>query len=220
MKAFFAYPSAPRQVSENIHAAKARVEGADRSKKIHLWEENDISGRPLTDPIFNGIAESDVFIADVSAINFNVTFEIGYAVGLGKRVFLTRDRNFARDVTLADKIGIFDTLGIESYTDDETLAALLARYKVEPGIPFRSFVNTKAPVYLLQTPTSNTSMLAVISRVKKTRLGYKGFLPEEIRLPAPKAIDDVAECLGTIVPLIPQAFADSNIHNIRAAFVD
>lgn len=219
MKAFYAFPSSLPHVTNTIRAAKTAVESSEHDKRIHLWEENDISGRPLTAPIFNGIADADVLIADVTAINFNVTFEIGYAVGLGKRVYLTRDKNYPRDVTLADKIGIFDTLGVDFYPDEKSLTKLISSYKAEKGIPFRSFVNLKAPVYVLQTPTSNTSMLAIISRVKKARLGFKGFLPEEIRLPAPKAIDDVAECLGAIVPLVPQAFADSTIHNIRAAFV-
>ena len=118
-------------------------------------------------------------IADVSSVNFNVTFEIGYAIGLGKRVFLTRDKNYLQDKALTDKIGIFDTLGIELYSDEKQLATLIASYKSENGIPIRNFINLKAPVYVLQIPTSNTSMLAMISRVKKSRLGFKGYLPQE-----------------------------------------
>jgi hypothetical protein len=220
MKAFFAYASSLPHVRQTIHAAHGALARTNRDLHLHLWEENDISGRPLTDPIFNGISSADVLIADVSSVNFNVTFEIGYAIGLGKRVFLTRDKNYLQDKTLTDKIGIFDTLGVESYSDEKQLATLIASYKAENGIPIRGFINLKAPVYVLQTPTSNTSMLAMISRVKKSRLGFKGYLPqEEVRLSAPKAIDDVAASLGTIVPLLPRAFADSDIHNTRAAFI-
>ncbi len=114
MKAFYAYPSSLDDVRHVIQAGKAITNAARRDLEILLWEENDISGRPLTDPIFEGISKADILIADVTAMNFNVTFEIGYAVGLGKRVYLTRDGNIVRDRALADRIGIFDTLGVET----------------------------------------------------------------------------------------------------------
>jgi hypothetical protein len=153
-------------------------------------------------------------------MNFNVTFEIGYAIGLGKRVFLTRDGNIKRDQGLTDKIGIFDTLGFDTYSEEESLAALVRTFAADNGIPLRSLLNTKSPVYVLQTPQSNASMLAITSRIKKARLGYKGFLPtDDPRLSATKAIDDISACLGTIIPLLPSTFADADVHNIRAAFV-
>jgi hypothetical protein len=63
-------------------------------------------------------------------------------------------------------------------------------------------------------------MLAIISRVKKTRLGFKNFFPqEEPRLSAIKAVDDVTAALGVIVPLLAKNFTDASVHNIRAAFV-
>jgi hypothetical protein len=88
-------------------------------------------------------------------MNFNVTFEIGYAIGLGKRIYLTRDGNLTRDRALADRIGIFDTLGFEVYTDDQNLSDLFRAYRSDGGIPIRQTNNIKAPVYVLQTPQSN-----------------------------------------------------------------
>ena len=82
--------------------------------ELQLWVENDIAGRPLTDPIFEFINQCDILFADVTTVNFNVTFEIGYAIGLGKRIYLTRNVNFQRQTELIDKIGIFDTLGSEA----------------------------------------------------------------------------------------------------------
>jgi hypothetical protein len=117
MRAFYAYPSSLADVTQVIHSAKSILSTTRRDLELQLWEENDVSGRPLTDPIFEGIAKADIFIADITAMNFNVTFEIGYAIGLGKRIYLTRDDNIPRDRALADRIGIFDTLGFETYTD-------------------------------------------------------------------------------------------------------
>ena len=90
MKAFYAYPSSIADVTQVIHAAKRTLSATRRDLDLQLWEENDISGRPLTDPIFEGIAGADILVADITAMNFNVTFEIGYAIGLGKRIYRTR----------------------------------------------------------------------------------------------------------------------------------
>lgn len=220
VKAFFAYPSSEPDAVRAIHDAKATLALSRRELDIHLWEENDISGRPLTDPIFEHIAAADMLFADVTVMNFNVTFEIGYALGLGKRVILVRDKNIGHQSALITRIGVFDTLGFESYTEGVTLAELLHGAQPERAIPLNNIPNVKSPVYLLNTPESNAPMLAIAGRIKKARLGYRGFIPqEESRLSAIKAIDDVSACLGAIVPLLPTHFVDAEVHNIRAAFI-
>lgn len=217
---FFAYPSSEADAVRAIHDAKGRLSLTRRDLDIHLWEENDISGRPLTDPIFEHIAAADMLFADVTIMNFNVTFEIGYALGLGKRVHLVRDQNISRQSGLITRIGIFDTLGFESYTEGASLAGILEGAKTDKALPLNSALNTKAPVYVLNTPQSNAPMLAILGRVKKARLAFKSFIPqEESRLSAIKAVDDVSACLGVIVPLLPTNFVDAEVHNIRAAFV-
>jgi hypothetical protein len=86
MSAFFAYSSVFKEVADSIRGARRMLSSRRGGLTIELWEENDISGRPLTDPIFEKIAAANILIADVTTINFNVTFEIGYAIGSGKRV--------------------------------------------------------------------------------------------------------------------------------------
>ncbi|UIJ81826.1 nucleoside 2-deoxyribosyltransferase [Rhizobium leguminosarum] len=122
MKAFFAYPSVEKEVVAAIRAAREDLSKSKPGLDLHLWEQNEICGLPLTDPIFEHIRNADFLVADISVLNFNVTFEIGYAIGQGKRVHLTRNSNIKRDATTIDKIGIFDTLGFESYSDADGLA--------------------------------------------------------------------------------------------------
>lgn len=220
VSAFFAYASNVPEVCDAIQAAHRSLSGSRRDLTIHLWEENDISGRALTDPIFEQIATTDALIADVTTMNFNVTFEIGYAIGLGKRVHLVRNANFKRNTELNDRIGIFDTLGFVTYANHESLAATLIGVTAENPIPLRTTSSRTTPIFLLQTPVSGEAMLAILGRIKKSRLAFKSFIPaEEVRLSAPKAIDDVAGCLGVVVPLLGRTFADFEIHNIRAAFI-
>ena len=167
MKSFFAYPSSQSEVLKVIRSTKEELAQSGLRLDIHLWEENEICGRPLTSPIFNGIKEADFLIADITSLNFNVTFEVGYAIGLGKRVYLTRNSNFRRAGDLIDKIGIFDTLGFQSYADQNDLRKLISEFDGSNPIPLRTALNVRNPVYLLRTPQSNSSELAIISRIKK-----------------------------------------------------
>jgi hypothetical protein len=219
-KVFFAYPSTLSEVMQAARGAGRLVAARGQDIELHLWVENDIAGRPLTDPIFEKINQCDVLFADVTTVNFNVTFEIGYAIGLGKRIYITRNANFRRETELIDKIGIFDTLGFEPYSNEEDLAGILLGAKSGGAIRLSSALNAKAPIYVLNTPTTGQAMLAIVSRIKKARLGFKSFFPqEEPRLSAIKAVDDVSTALGVVVPLLAKDFADADIHNIRAAFV-
>ncbi|TIU30231.1 MAG: hypothetical protein E5W27_01790, partial [Mesorhizobium sp.] len=220
MKSFYAYPSAQQEVRNVINAAKEQIANSGTKHDLHLWEENEICGRPLTSPIFDGIRDTDFLIADITSLNFNVTFEIGYAIGLGKRVYLTRNSNFQRAGGLIDKIGIFDTLGFQAYSDQDGLRQLITGFDGRNPIPLRAVLNVRAPVYVLRTPQSNSSQLAIVSRIKKARLGFKGYMPsDDPRLSAAQAIDDISACIGAVIPLLPHDFADAEIHNIRAAFV-
>ena len=217
MKAFFAYPSQPQEVGHTITAAQALLARSKPSFSLQRWEENDISGRPLVDPIFGHIQDSDVVFADITSLNFNVTFEVGYAIGVGKRVYLTRSKIFARNTEAANRIGIFDTLGFSEYANETDL---VLSANPEGAIHLGTKLNTKAPVYILQTPVASQAMLAIIGRVKKARIQYRGYLPQEdSRLSAIKAIDGVAGALGVVVPLLPATYQDAETHNIRAAFV-
>ena len=60
----------------------------------------------------------------------------------------------------------------------------------------------------------------LVSRVKKARLFYRSFDPnEQPRLSAHDAIQNVAQSFGVIVPLRPDSYVDARIHNLRAAFL-
>ena len=62
-------------------------------------------------PIFEGIGKSDLLIADVTTLNFNVTYEIGFAIGSRKRVYLIKHSGITSDDEAVRRVGIFDTLG-------------------------------------------------------------------------------------------------------------
>ena len=149
-----------------------------------------------------------------------MTYEIGFAIGCRKRAYLIRNSAFDRDFDTLSKIGIFDTLGYIEYTDTASLTAVLRSDIDDTPLETIYPMDSKAPVYLLETPHRGDAIGHIISKVKKARLQYRSFSPsEDVRMAASEAIKHVACSHGVVVPLLSPTMRDANIHNIRAAFV-
>lgn len=218
-KVFVAYPSAPAAVGQTISAGIEKGNSYCKRYDFQSWEQNDIAGRPLIVPIVTAIDEAPFLVADVTRANFNVAFEIGYAIGRKKRVVLTRNVGLSKSGEI-EQIGIFDTLGFLTYQDSSEFCALLTGIKDISPLPIAAPLNKKAPLYLIETPIRTEAMIRIAARVKKARLQYRSFSPsEDVRLSAPDAIRHVAASFGVVVPLLPLQYENSDIHNVRAAFI-
>lgn len=216
---FFAYPSVSTQFSNTIKMA-IRLINTGSKFSLHGWEENDIAGKHLLSTIFEKINNSEILIADITKLNFNVTYEIGYAIGIGIRIFLVKNDEFSSESEKIKKIGIFDTLGYKTYSNSNELANLIKGVTDLNPINIVANKNKSAPVFILETPKHSEIMSQIVSRVKKTRLFYRSYTPsEESRMSAIDTIRHIVSSFGTIVPLLNSNLADADIHNIRAAFV-
>lgn len=221
LKGFVAYPSVPPELRQHLQACQSDLRDNHRISGLSLWEENDIVGRFLSTPILENIAQADFFVADITFLNFNVTFEIGYAIGKKKRVILIRNQALTGDDELIREVGIFDTLGHESYQNSAELTKyLLGLGDIRP-LPFDDQkVNRSSPVYLVLPRFRTDWETRLLARVKKARLKFRSFDPEEQgRLSAREAIENTAQSHGIVIPLLPSNRNEVSVHNQRAAFV-
>jgi GTPase SAR1 family protein len=219
-KAFFAYPGSPRAVAQTIIDAVKKHNAGVNTLVLEAWQTNDISGIPVTAPIFEKIGSGLYLAADITCLNENVAFEVGYAIGCGRRCLLFRNAAIVGDKELIGKVGIFDTLGYEEYENSDQLAAsLLDRTNFDP-IAITKQINHRAPVYIVEPRRRTDAHTALVSRVKKARWMYRSFNPgEDVRLAAMDAVRHVAQSAGVIVPLLSDGATDQREHNIRAMFV-
>jgi hypothetical protein len=194
MKGFYAYPSQPPSISQSVVGALNRLNRA--TYDISTWAENDIAGKPLIDPILENIEASDLLIADITHLNFNVTFEIGYAIAKSKRLLVTRNSSITRD-PLIDLVGIFDTLGYKDYANDEELYSIIVNASSNDPLPINYPLNRRAPVYIVETPRRDQLTTTLVSKIKKARLKYRSFIAiEDTRMAAEDAIKNVASSFG------------------------
>lgn len=219
LKGFFAYPASPRNIGETIESA-IKISKENHNCNIQSWAALDIPGHFIAGEVLSGIDEADYLVADISALNFNVTYEVGYAIGCGKRVLICKNKSIAESDLTIREVGIFDTIGYQEYENSEDLSAFVASAdKINP-IPIKTKINTKSPVYLLYGLHKTDWMTRIVSRIKKSRFLFRTFDPnEQPRLAASEAVNQVSQSHGVVVPLLPSTNVDASCHNIRGAFI-
>lgn len=123
---FVAYPSWPPEIGQAVSAAITRLRSENRNIDLRTWEENDVAGRFIYEPILEEIDNGQLLVADITRLNFNVVFEIGYAIGRHKRAYLVRNSAITGSEDLIGQVGIFDTLGYKNYSSSRDLASHLS----------------------------------------------------------------------------------------------
>lgn len=221
LPSFYAYPSSPVVVGETIEQAIRNLREKSGITTVQSWRENDIAGRFIADQVLEKISDRATLIADVTQLNFNVAYEIGFALAKEKRVVLTRHKGVAPNRPLVADVGIFDALGYLEYENADELEAHI-RGVTDPAPSARNLhpLNQNAPIYLIEARFRTDSVTRIISRVKKARLFYRSFDPQESpRLSASDAFEQVAQSFGVLLHLLPHQIHDAMTHNIRVAFL-
>ena len=86
---FFAYPSIP-SISEVVKEAIKSINGSGVIE-ILSWEELQISGLTIINEICDKIQNTDIFLADLTYLNPNVLFELGYAIARNRKIIVFLD---------------------------------------------------------------------------------------------------------------------------------
>ncbi len=221
LASFFAYPSQPPVIGETIEQAISNLREKSGVITVTSWRETEIAGRFIADQVLQKISDHAALIADVTQLNFNVAYEIGFALAREKRVVLTRHKGIIPHQPMLADLGVFDALGYLEYENADQLEAHIRG--ITDSTPSARNVhplNQNVPVYLIEARFRTDSVTRIISRVKKARLFYRSFDPRESpRLSASNAFEQVAQSFGILVHLLPHQIADSVQHNIRVAFL-
>jgi hypothetical protein len=217
---FVAYPSNPKQLGQTLQEASDQLNSL-REISMELWEQVDIPGRFVVDGVLNKIDSSDFIIADITKLNFNVTFEIGYAIGKSKRVVLITNRALNPAKKEIDHLGIYDTVGYKEYENSGELASYISSIEDISPLHFpESNIDRSTPVFILDTLFKTDSSIRIISKVKKSGIKFRSYDPrEQARLSTLEAYQSVKKSIAVIIHLLSQSSTDYYYNNLRGAFL-
>ena len=120
LTAFFAYASESQHRADSIDAA---IKSINERTQVNItsWRRINTGGKIVIQAILNRIKKSDIFMCDITGLNSNVLFELGYAIGLRKRVWLTLDVTKQDSQPLVKSLNIVDAIGYRMYTNHEEI---------------------------------------------------------------------------------------------------
>jgi hypothetical protein len=220
-RVFFAYAASPAVIASTITDAVAKLREQRRDIDWMPWEVMDPRGQVIFCRICSALRGADVLVADITTLNFNLMFEIGFAIGLGMPVVTIRDTTVTSSTRTFTEIGMLDNIGFVPFRNsDELVAGLADCLDVEalPPLPTREFRDQ--PIYLLKAPIPVNGSVALGSALKKSRIRYRSFdVAETPRLSMHEARRQVAGSKGVIADLLDPSRDRVVAHNARSALI-
>jgi hypothetical protein len=152
---FFAYPSSPSSVPETIAAAVKGVNDTALAR-IKTWEQCRVGGNVIIAELCKEIGAADFFCADLTGINANVMFELGYAIARNKRTWLVLDTTISTCKSDFDRIRILTTVGYARYCNSHEINSRFLAERPFDDLRNTIFENSIKPGL---TPTTRDTLL-------------------------------------------------------------
>ena len=218
---FTAYASQPSIIAATIDEA---INQLRRSKPNHIWgswRDLSVSGQIIFCEICKAIRFSKVFVADLTVLNFNVLFEIGYAIGLGKPIRLIRDTNFARDAQELEELGTLDTIGYENYSNSDMIISIVQSPEPTPVTVSAAIPELRSsPIYVVLPDIETEGIARLKSALNQSAFQYRTFDAKETpRLTFSDLTRHVSSSVAVVLPLLDASRKGANVHNARCALV-
>ncbi|HYV42827.1 MAG TPA: hypothetical protein VEO02_13635 [Thermoanaerobaculia bacterium] len=227
---FFGYPSRPAMLRETLGVAARRIQetaGVD----IVTWEDLAVGGKLIIGEITRTIDSAALSVFEVTDLNHNVMFELGYAIGAERRVWLLRDTTDELAERRWKQVKMLATVGYEAYTNSDDIRVGFLRERPYAGSD-TIFESAIAPT--LQ-PALFTSLFYVTSPYNsEAERDLRRRVLQEQRYGLAVTVDDATEssvqpltwyareiysAAAVVVHLTSPRRSGADIHNARSALI-
>jgi len=170
----FLFSQHPSEISSTIESSVEKLRTMVSSRRWITWKNLDVPGQIIFCEICKAMRYTDVVVADVTTLNFNLMFEIGFAIGLGLPVIPIRNTKFIEDKHQFDELGILDTLGYFDFQTSNDLKDLLIANSTWPRLRVNvPALNNESPLYVVKSPVDSDGTIKMMSVIKKSRLQFR-----------------------------------------------
>jgi hypothetical protein len=227
-RCFAAYPSSPVDRAESIEKAieEIRVGGV---VDIAGWKSLAISGRVVISAICDQIKTSEIFIADVTGLNPNVLFELGYAIAHKKRVWLLLNQHIERAQVFFNRFQLLTTVGYAPYSNSREIVEQFYRdgpyNNVDQNLYEELLIAAGPPskkdaLLYLRCDVDTEASLRVARRISTGPIRSVIDDPQEVRRqPFSWYVQQVTSAFGVVCHFLSTEYRDWELHNAKHALV-
>ena len=222
---FWAYSDSSSDIKEMVHSVVKKV-NSSRAIFITPWENMNISGKYIIEEIVSQINKNDIFLCELSSLNNNVLFELGYAISLQKPIRLFINMNLKQAKQDFDEFGLLSTIGYCDYrnsievereiwklTDNEKTTFLMDN--IETGSPY-----TDCILMYLKSNTDSDDAIALSRKINERCKKIIIDDPLEVSArPLPWYIAQLIHSKGVITHLQSDKYNNVKYRNAIASFV-
>ncbi|MFZ2056408.1 MAG: hypothetical protein WAV54_03245 [Acidimicrobiales bacterium] len=227
--AFFAYPATPPVSAQVIRdaAVKVRQTGLVSSR---TWEDLRTSGTLVIDTILEAIRRSDLICAEVTSLNANVLFELGFAITAGKNVWPLYDSANSEAERNWQRFRLLTTIGYVPYINSDDIRAQFLREvpHLRPSL-YETVIrpnlspSAASDLFYLRSPIATDASRQLNRRLDRETLHGCRLItydPAEGSLyPLTWFAQQVYDASAVIVHLSPSRHSEALISNARASLV-
>jgi hypothetical protein len=225
---FVAYPSKPISLAETIESAIEEIKGG-QVVDIEGWKSKSVSGKFIMVEICKAIESCDIFICDLTTLNHNVLFELGYAIARKKRIWILLDPNIQDSKRDYEKFKLLTTVGYIPYCNSQEIEKNF--YKEKPWDDLENTIYKDAIESIITTRKQDT-LLYLMSGIE-TESSIK--LSQTVNnSQIPKIVDDPSEvraqtlswyaketynAFAVVTHFLSHAHVEWRLHNAKNSFV-
>jgi hypothetical protein len=227
-RCFVAYPSSLPAKGDAIEMAVAELNSGGLVR-VTSWTSLAINGRPVIGAICQEIDRSGILIADVTNLNPNVLFEIGYAIARRKRLWLLFNPQVAGAKLLFDRFQLLTSIGYSPYNNSRDITTQFYKdppYKNPDRELYReltfstSITRREGSLLYIKPAVSTEAVMRVARRVSAAPLPFVIDDPKEIGVqPIEWYLASVTAARGVICHFLSEDYEDVLITNAKSAFV-
>ncbi len=156
----FLYPNEPALIASTIEEAIHKLRLMAGDKQWVGWRDLGITGQIIFCQICKALRFTKLVIADLTTLNFNLMFEIGYAIGLGVPVLPIRDTSYRADRRIFEELGLLDTYGYLDYQNSTSLAGEILKTKAKPTFNAQiPPISKDQPLFVIKSHIHNAPLI-------------------------------------------------------------
>ncbi|MGD0225499.1 MAG: hypothetical protein ABSF71_24490 [Terriglobia bacterium] len=227
-RCFVAYPSTPADRAESVEKAIWEID-AGGVVDIIGWKGLMVSGRAVIGAICEEIKNRQILIADVTGLNPNVLFELGYAIAHKKRVWLLFNPHIERAKIDFDRFQLLTTVGYATYNNSSEIVITFYRdepYKKLDQTLYDELLRAAGPpskrdaLLYLRCDVDTEASMRIARRVASGPIRSVIDDPQEIRIqPFGWYVQQVTSAYAVVCHLLSTEYENWELHNAKHALV-